>query len=1232
MRNLIRYIPAVLLNLAALAICRGQGDVEVTAAPSNPKPNLELNWTISRTFDASGAVTGETKTFFDRMGRVMQTQTNNVDAGHVFASQPLYDVGGRQVGSTMAAPISNAAFNYRADFLRGPGGTPFNYRSYSRFTSTSSQPDKTYNPDPVDTSGSIGTLGYYYSTRNTWERQQDHTDRPYSTSVTAKNGTDVFSNTGGVGRIFRIGGARTARQFTVPISRELDFYSLLRRTYFPIGEIGDTTLMATADKKMTVSVDADGRFTVSASIDGRTVMTARAGNDMVLRGEMPTGEQKSCYFAILDFQTVILPPGTLRDYFDNEYDSGSSSHVIKDLQPGLYQFSGSGSVSYRMGLSDVTFTFYDQLGRVRATIPPEGVKLLWKNGTGPYANLHSIPFVSVTRYDGKGNVVFTMDPDAGRSEFRYSSDGKLRYSQNALQKQGNRFSYTNYDSYGRGLESGELTPAGSFTFDSLGTAMLDATGLNSPRYPQGTKSDVTLTTFDNASEIPTLPGYVQDSYFLTGAAVATTAKYSGAVTASNLVSKTWYNYDGDGNILWMVKYLAGLGYKTMDYSYDELGNVTKSIYQKGTPAETFVHFFEYNKNKQLAAVHTATSDDPATKVIHARYIYSIGGQLKRVELGDKLQGIDYVYGIDGKLKSINNANAAHDPGRDGKNGFLPDVFAMNLDYHWGDYSNTLSGIKTFQGTGMEHSYSGLVSGMSWFTKKPSSTDLAPVMNIFKYDKKGQLRESTYGRPRFEDALFIPDGDVNRERGLSYDDHGNIRSLVRVKGTAADSTRYSYNYQPNTNRLLSVPGYATYTYDVTGQLSSQIKGTERMFLNYDVSGKVTGIFTDGARQNIMLSFVYDDAGNRVMKKDHRSGAVTWYSYDGTGSLAAVFEQLGSGPIQLTEQPVYGADRLGTYYRLGSSYQYTITDHLGNTRVVLNRNRLGNAADVVYYADYYPFGTELRSAGIQNRYGYQGRYAEKDKETGWNSFELRNYDAAIGRWLTTDPKSQFHSPYVGMGNNPIAGVDKDGGAVEPPDIIYKNRTTGEIIGRIKTDRDVVYWTDAFRMQDILPTASSSPILSAAPGISPAEAYLREHKYYLSQNFKNPDYNDLSRWSTSFAIVANAGEAGLAEVAPLRFAKLYRYIWPAASPVAAKGGKELFNFSTKAAEHMANPGRAVPVQILKQAIKGSKGLADPRGSRALMHTTEMFKNGKAYNLEVLYDKATNSIWHFKYSPIKP
>lgn len=49
---------------------------------------------------------------------------------------------------------------------------------------------------------------------------------------------------------------------------------------------------------------------------------------------------------------------------------------------------------------------------------------------------------------------------------------------------------------------------------------------------------------------------------------------------------------------------------------------------------------------------------------------------------------------------------------------------------------------------------------------------------------------------------------------------------------------------------------------------------------------------------MLSFVYDDDGNRIQKKDHRTNAVSYYSYDGSGTLAAIFEQQGTGPIQLT----------------------------------------------------------------------------------------------------------------------------------------------------------------------------------------------------------------------------------------------------------------------------------------------------------------------------------------------
>lgn len=66
---------------------------------------------------------------------------------------------------------------------------------------------------------------------------------------------------------------------------------------------------------------------------------------------------------------------------------------------------------------------------------------------------------------------------------------------------------------------------------------------------------------------------------------------------------------------------------------------------------------------------------------------------------------------------------------------------------------------------------------------------------------------------------------------------------------------------------------------------------------------------------------------------------------------------------------------------------------------------------------------RNIQVDYRYAFQGQ--EKDPETGKEAFELRLWDSRIGRWLTTDPFSEFFSPYLGMGNNPILNVDPSGG---------------------------------------------------------------------------------------------------------------------------------------------------------------------------------------------------------------
>jgi RHS repeat-associated protein len=86
-----------------------------------------------------------------------------------------------------------------------------------------------------------------------------------------------------------------------------------------------------------------------------------------------------------------------------------------------------------------------------------------------------------------------------------------------------------------------------------------------------------------------------------------------------------------------------------------------------------------------------------------------------------------------------------------------------------------------------------------------------------------------------------------------------------------------------------------------------------------------------------------------------------------------------------------------------------------------------SNIVAGADYYPFGLAMENREITAepyRYGYQGKFSEKDLTTGMQEFELRMYDPRIGRWMSPDPYGQFTSPYVGMGNIGNITIDPDG----------------------------------------------------------------------------------------------------------------------------------------------------------------------------------------------------------------
>ena len=192
-------------------------------------------------------------------------------------------------------------------------------------------------------------------------------------------------------------------------------------------------------------------------------------------------------------------------------------------------------------------------------------------------------------------------------------------------------------------------------------------------------------------------------------------------------------------------------------------------------------------------------------------------------------------------------------------------------------------------------------------------------------------------------------------------------------------------------------------------------------DYNVSGLVRQI----TKLSDWVKFEYNDRGQRVSKEVYNgsSHVYTYYVRDAAGTPMAIYNRTvdrGGDRSALLEHTVYGASRLGVYKRADATTAYELTDHLGNVRAVIKKE-----TETFTGTDYYPFGMPmpLRNSLSDYRYAYQGQ--EKDSETGKEAFELRLWDARIGRWLTTDPAGEFASPYLGMGNNPISLIDPDGG---------------------------------------------------------------------------------------------------------------------------------------------------------------------------------------------------------------
>ncbi len=214
----------------------------------------------------------------------------------------------------------------------------------------------------------------------------------------------------------------------------------------------------------------------------------------------------------------------------------------------------------------------------------------------------------------------------------------------------------------------------------------------------------------------------------------------------------------------------------------------------------------------------------------------------------------------------------------------------------------------------------------------------------------------------------------------------------------------------------------YTYDVNGNMKTDanknISAIQYNYLNLPTQVTING-------QNIL--YVYDATGVKLRKTLN----TTTTDYAGNfiyENNVLQFFTTTEGYFEPSSPP--SGELVGAYV-----YQYK--DHLGNIRLSYSdANHDGYitaSTEIKEENNYYPFGLEHKGYnnvinGTENNYKtFQGQEINKELDLNWLSFKYRNYDPAIGRFMSIDPLAEdyvYNGTYNFAENKVISHLELEG----------------------------------------------------------------------------------------------------------------------------------------------------------------------------------------------------------------
>ncbi|WSB27164.1 RHS repeat protein [Streptomyces sp. NBC_01788] len=283
----------------------------------------------------------------------------------------------------------------------------------------------------------------------------------------------------------------------------------------------------------------------------------------------------------------------------------------------------------------------------------------------------------------------------------------------------------------------------------------------------------------------------------------------------------------------------------------------------------------------------------------------------------------------------------------------------------------------------------------------------------KIDCSTQPSASTVGGPDAYWQSFKYDVVGNR---TEQTDHGT-GALVGSDAT----TSYTHNTPttglPHAVQTATVKGGAnngrtsTFVYDAAGNTTKRTIGATTQNLTWDDEGHLATLTENGKT----TSYQYDSDGNRFIAKDA----------DGTQTLTLP----GGNELKIKPNGTKEGVRYYTHegqtvaVRTSSGFSFLLPDHQGTAMAAVAMTTLA-----VTRRKQLPFG-EIRSQQAETIPGTRGFVGGTTDPTGLTHLGAREYDPALGRFLSVDPINDIDDPaqmnaYSYAHNKPVTYSDPDG----------------------------------------------------------------------------------------------------------------------------------------------------------------------------------------------------------------